>query len=259
MKNLIHLYLNSLKLNVSYLAKSKSNLTFMFLGQVVYYLAQLIFWSGVLNANNSQFTQSPINLYGFLVTFAFVDNFYLMFIGSGTLKVQPYILRGTLDTILVRPIHPVLYFSLFHPNLGHAAGMLISIIALIMYYIHFNISAAFIIVHLLAMILGAATLSGISFLFRISCFWTKSIVAIRNSNPSFKIMVRPFQSFNGGLKMFLLFAFPALFITGVPTELLTGGLPVYWLGIALIANIVLWSVVVMLWTIGVKRYCLKAI
>lgn len=259
MNKYMKMFYNAAKLNLSYLSKSKSNLYFTFLTQVFYYIAQLIFWSGIINVNTNQFTSSNVALFGFLVTLSFVDNYYLLFFGSGSLKMQQLILKSSLDNFLLKPVHPLVNFIFLYPNFGHLGGVFISSIMLLSYYIYFKISIILIIIHIMAMILGIGILNGISFIYRISCFWTKSIVSIKNSNPSFKIMVRPLDAFTGKLRFFLIFCFPALFITGIPSQIIAGTSCIYWIFGCFLANIWVWIIVFLLWNMGVKRYCLKCI
>ncbi|WP_161998264.1 ABC-2 family transporter protein [Silvanigrella paludirubra] len=259
MGNIFHIFLNSLKLNISFLMKSKSNFYFMFFLQIFYYVVQVIFWSGIFNISNSDFIKEPIKIYGFLVTLAFIDNFYLTFFGSGSLNMQNEIFKLSLDNYLIKPIHPLIYFIFFKPNLGYFPGFILSIIFLISYYYYFNINLFQIFIHILSMLTGVFILNAISFIYRISCFWTNCLVMIKNSNPSFKIMVRPLESFEGKLRLFLLFVFPALFITGVPSSILYNDIMKYWLLIGFIMNIWIWILVYFLWKKGVKRYLIISV
>jgi ABC-2 type transport system permease protein len=112
---------------------------------------------------------------------------------------------------------------------------------------------------LLAATLGVIVLNLISFIYRLSSFWTAAIVQIRNSNPSFKIMVRPLDAFGGPLKLILMTVFPALFITGVPAQILTGQLNSLWLFGAMAASLWLAIVLVWLWKYGLRRYGVTAV
>jgi ABC-2 type transport system permease protein len=106
-------------------------------------------------------------------------------------------------------------------------------------------------------IFGIAVLNAISFIYRLSAFWTAAIVQVRNSNPSFKIMVRPFESFQGKIRFFLLTIFPALFITGIPSEILNGSLSAAWFFGSIFAVLWLYGLLIVIWGCGVRRYMLK--
>lgn len=257
MVRLFYIFINSLKMNFSFLMKSKSNFYFMFFAQIFYYVAQIIFWTGIYNVSNIDFIKDPIKIFGFLVTLTFVDNFYLAFFGSGSINMQNSIFSLSLEPHLSRPLHPLIYFVFFRPNLGYFSGCIISLILLISYYFYFSILVIDIFYHIISMIIGIFILNGISFIYRLSCFWTNSIVLIKNSNPSFKIMVRPLNSFQGKLKFFLLFIFPALFITGIPASIVNNEIMKYWIIIGFFMNIWIWFLVYTLWLFGVKRYQIK--
>lgn len=246
-------------MNISFLLKSKSNFYFMFFTQVFYYIAQFVFWTGIYNVSSSDFIKDPEKILGFLVTLAFIDNFYLTFLGAGSVHMQNAIFSFSLEPYLVRPLHPLLYFIFFRPNVGYLSGCLLSVVFLASYYCYFSTPIVDICFHIFSMILGIFILNGISFIYRISCFWTNSIVMVKNSNPSFKIMVRPLNSFEGNLKLFLLFIFPALFITGVPAAMLNDEIMKHWILFAFLMNMWIWFLVFYLWNSGIKRYQVMAV
>jgi ABC-2 type transport system permease protein len=140
------------------------------------------------------------------------------------------------------------------PNWSYLPCVLLSLIAAAVFYAHYGISFGMIVLHGVAVLLGMFVLDAISFIYRLTSFWTSSIVQVRNSNPSFKIMVRPLSAFGGKLRLFLLTIFPALFITGVPSSLLTRALAPFWLAACGIAAGILWAYVGVIWTVGSRRY-----
>ena len=101
-------------------------------------------------------------------------------------------------------------------------------------------------------------LNGISFLYRLTVFWTAAIVAVRHSNPSFKVMVRPGDSFQGPVRLFLYTALPALFITAVPSEIFWQTKAAGWLVLSAVVCVVVWTTVALMWRAGVRRYSVEA-
>lgn len=259
LRDFLQLYAAHLRARLSVVKKSPINLWFAMGVQGAYYVAQLLFWVGVRAAGADLGMLSDRDLFAFLVTLAVVDNAYLMFFGSGSPAMQTRIASATLEPILLQPRHPLLTFALLFMDLSHLPGLLLSLACWVAYLFAFAVPPGAAVLHAAAMLAGTAILTGISFIYRLSTFWTASIVAVRNSNPSYKIMVRPLAAFSGPLRVALLTAFPALFITGVPAEILTGRRAPFWLGLGVLAAIFVWCLAGGLWKLGVRRYQVRVI
>jgi ABC-2 type transport system permease protein len=234
--------------------KSRSNAILSSLMQIFYYVAQYFFWLGVQNTAGGRSFIAHEYLLGFLVTIALVDNAYLFFFGKGSLIAADAIQSGNLEPYLLRPRHPLIQFVVDQPNWAFAPAFVVSIIFGIIILPGLNLSATQLVIYLLSVVFGISILNAISFLFRLTPFWTTSIIQVRNANPSFKILVRPFDSFQGKIKLVLLTIFPALFITGVPSEILAGSKGWIWLLYALFAVLLLSTYVYAMWNFGVRRY-----
>lgn len=258
-RDLYRLYVVHLLARLSVVKKSPVNLWFAAFVQAAYYAAQILFWAGVRAAGGDLGMLSDRDLFAFLVTLAVVDNAYLVFFGEGSHAMEERISSATLEPILLQPRHPLLSFALLFINVSHLPGLVISLASWGAYLVAFDVPPAAAVVHGAAMVAGAAILSGISFIYRLSTFWTAAIVAVRSSNPSYKIMVRPLAAFRGPLRVVLLTAFPALFITGVPAEILTGARAPGWLALSVLAAIFVWCLAAVLWRRGVRRYQIHVI
>lgn len=239
------------------LTKSPSNLWISALVQVFYYLAQFGFWLGVRQTNAGQQFLSDAGLYGFLVTLGVVDNIYLLLFGSGSAMAEQRIATQTLEPLLTRPRSALRMLVWGYPNWSHLPATLVSIVFLVWYYLANDIATATIMIHLIAIALGIAIMNGISFLYRLSTFWTRAITQIRHSNPSYKIIIRPYAAFHGPIKFTLLTIFPALLITALPAELLTNGLPPAWLLYCAFMTVMVWAAVRWMWQQGLRRYGVK--
>lgn len=236
------------------LTKSPSNLWIATAIQFFYYAAQLLFWLGVKNSAAGGSFISDERLHGFLVTLCLVDNLYCCFFGPGSAHAAASITEGALEPYLLWPRSPLGVMVFSRPNWSFLPCVVVSAAAAAAYYVVYGVEARYIALHLAAVLCGVLVLDAISFIYRLSSFWTASIIQVRNSNPSFKIMVRPLAAFNGKLRIFLLTIFPALFITGVPADLLSGSLAPLWLGAGVLAAGLLWAYVSLMWSAGVKRY-----
>jgi ABC-type uncharacterized transport system permease subunit len=71
-------------------------------------------------------------------------------------------------------------------------------------------------------------------------------------------MVRPYDSFSGAIRLVFLTAFPALFLTGVPAQILAGQFGPLWLLGAAAAAASSWFYVEKMWSAGVRTYARRA-
>lgn len=242
----------------SFLSATKSvvNLWLSSFMQIFFYIAQYLFWMGI---GEHQSILKGDKLLGFFVTMALVDNVYLMLFGPGSILAQQLILGRRLEQVLLIPRSPLVLLTLSRPNLAFAPCCALSLGFFAVYLTKVQPSFTVVITFLLASMMGVIILNLISFIYRLSSFWTAAIVQIRNSNPSFKIMVRPLEAFSGKLRFCLMTLFPALFITGVPSKILTDDFGKLWLLYGFGATLWLSVVLLWLWRMGLRRYGVTAI
>ena len=198
-------------------------------------------------------------MFAFLVTLALVDNLYMMLLAGGSYELMERVNNQNLEPYLFYPRRPLMMFALTHVDPSHILGVLLSAVCLVVYYVNFAVPLPVIAAHLAAIFVGIFVLNGISFLYRLTTFWSNAIVSIRSSNPSFKVMIRPMDSFGGGFRLALLTIFPALFITGVPAKIAVEELPSAWLLLAIAAALGLWLAATLVWRVGVRRYLTKVV
>jgi ABC-2 type transport system permease protein len=236
------------------LLKSPLNIWLSTAMQFFYYVVQGLFWFGIASTEAGRKFITQKDLMCFLVTLAFVDNLYLFLLGGGSFKLMGLVSSNNLDPYLLWPRNPLLILTFSSPGVSFLPSLLISIVLLAVFYIHYHVPAIYILIHLASCIAGALILNGISFIHKMSVFWTNTVVNIKNSNPSFKIIVRPPQAFGYKLRFFLMFIFPALSIVGVPFEILSGSKSLMWFVFSLCATLMIWIYVFFMWKKGVTRY-----
>jgi ABC-type uncharacterized transport system permease subunit len=238
--------------------KSPLNFWIASLIQIVYFASQGFFWFAVLSTEAGRNWMSESQIFGFMVTVGIVDNFYLFTIGRGSMVLMQRVETRNLEPILLWPRSSLGILVFMTPNMTYLPCAIISLVCFICYHFYYSTDILTVALHFFACIVGVFVMNGISFVFRSSIFWSQAFARLRNANPSYKILVRPFDSFEGAIKVFLLTLFPALFITGVPAELGTGQKEWIWLVGAIGACAFNWWIVVQLWTLGLRRYNLKA-
>lgn len=240
------------KLQLSQALKSPINFWTATLVQTAYYAAQIFFWVGIRSTNAGAQWMTESQLVSFLVTVCLVDNLYLFLFGRGSMILMQKVRTLTLDNLLLWPRSKLGTLLWISPNWTYLPCVVLSLIAFV--WLHTNSTLALAATHLAACIIGLLIMNGISFLFRMTTFWSSGVTLIRHANPSYKIMVRPFDAFETKMRIFLLTLFPALFITGVPAQIADGRLDNRWLVAGLLASVALWAVVCMVWRLGVSRY-----
>lgn len=234
--------------------KSPTNLWLSNILRVVYYAAMFLFWYGVRSTRAGAEFMSRGEVYGFLITVGVVENLVLCFIGRGSLDLAARVSRQTLEPVLALPRGTLACFVLLRPNPIYFPILGLFVVAQVFYYAYGDFSPRFVVAHVVTVLCGALVLSGITFIYRLTSFWTDSIVRVKHSNPSFKILIRPASAFQGKLRFILLTLFPALFITGIPYELLMGERSLVWILLCTLAMTVVWGYVLLLWRFGVQRY-----
>jgi ABC-2 type transport system permease protein len=239
--------------------KSPLNVWIANLLRLVYYGAMFLFWFGVRSTEAGAEFMSQSEVYGFLITVGVVENAFLCFVGRGSLDLMHKISTLTLEPVLLWPRNAIACFALLRPNLIYLPIFVLFVIIQAVYYAMVRPDPQVIVIHLVAVTCGIFVLSGISFVYRLTAFWTDSIVRVRHSNPSFKILIRPASAFQGALRLVLMTIFPALFITGVPYELLVQEQPGTVVLLSILAALTVWGYVLLIWRIGVRRYARLAV
>lgn len=251
-------YLRLLKtfhqVQLSMALKSPVNLWTSTLIQIVYYFAQWLFWLGIRSTDAGLKWLSQKELIAFLVTVALVDNVYLFLIGRGSMVLLQRIQSRTLEGFLLWPRSTLGTLVWVSPNWTYFPCVVLSLLAFFAYHIWQNSSLGLIAMHFAASMIGVFIMNGISFLFRMTGFWSLAFARIRHANPSYKIMVRPYNAFDPMVRLALLVVFPALFITGVPAEIASGRFGLIWLLAAIGALALLWIQVWFMWRKGLGRY-----
>lgn len=237
--------------------KSPINFWTASLVQVAYYAAQFIFWIGIRSTNAGANWMSEADVYSFLITLSLVDNLYLFLVGRGSMIMMQKVTAQKLDSLLLWPRSTLGTLFWISPNWTYFPCAVLSVVAFFVLHFYAGSSAGVIVLHFLSCLIGVVVMNGISYLFRLTSFWSAGVTVLRNANPSYKIMVRPYDAFDTKVRLFLLTAFPALFITGVPSQIASGQFGFEWLAAGIMMSAVLWLFVAYVWRKGVVRYSVR--
>ncbi|WP_287439614.1 ABC-2 family transporter protein [Reinekea sp.] len=208
-----------LQQSMSMAKKSPANFWLSALINLTYYIAQGMFWL-VLNQHDSfsGFMNQRYILF-FFVTIALTDNLFLLIFGQSGMELERRVKTYKLDVHLLLPVNLPFYYVVTTISMHHAILTAVSLLAF--FFIHWltHSSLWLITVHLLLIVQGTIVLAAITWIYRCSTFWSNALVNVRNSNPCFKVLIRPLESFSGVVRLIFLFIIPCLFITGVPAFL----------------------------------------
>ncbi|WP_228865834.1 ABC-2 family transporter protein [Xenorhabdus sp. PB30.3] len=219
-----------------------------------FYVAQGFFWYAILGSKSSDYILSNDFVLIFFTTVCLVDNFYLFLFGRGSFLLTNKVKSLRLDPHLILPINTQFLYVATGIAFEHFLLSFSSLILFFAVHIYLNTDVLYMFLHLIMVFEGVLVLTAITWIIRTSIFWTSALVSIKYSNPCFKVLVRPEQSFHGLIRIILMFVLPCLFITGVPASVANGIMSVKWFFIQSAITLILIILAKVFFDIGVRRY-----
>lgn len=176
--------------------------------------------------------------------------------------LDQYIVKGTFDRFLVRPIHPFFHFMAMKFDIGALGQLLFSICAFILAYSRLDLSWTEWqwVVFLGAVIGGAFIQGGILVLISAIAFWTT------RSERVFWVLMFPFRNvinyplsiFPRALQMVITFILPFAFVNYLPALILLNKIdPIFqsfWGSLSIVVGIIFFWVAFQVWLKGLNRY-----
>ncbi|MCC8375484.1 ABC-2 family transporter protein, partial [Photorhabdus bodei] len=193
-------------------------------------------------------------------TVCLVDNLYLFLFGRGSLLLVKKVKSLKLEPHLTLPINTEFLYVTTNIAFEHFLLSFLSLVLFFTVHIYFGTNILLVFLHFIMVLEGVLILTSITWIIRTTIFWTTSLVSIKNSNPCFKVLVRPEQSFHGVVRFILMFILPCLFITGVPASVVSGIMSMKWFFIQTLVTLILILILILIFIaklvfdIGVKRY-----
>ncbi|WP_086956497.1 ABC-2 family transporter protein [Xenorhabdus innexi] len=219
-----------------------------------FYVAQGFFWYAILGTQSVDYMLSRDFILIFFTTVCLVDNFYLFLFGRGSFLLTNKVKSLKLDPHLILPINTQFLYIATGIAFEHFLLSFLSLILFFAVHIYLETEAIYIILHLVMVFEGILVLTAITWIIRTTIFWTSALVSIKYSNPCFKVLVRPEQSFHGLIRIILMFVLPCLFITGVPASVANGIMSIKWFFIQTVVTLILIIIAKLVFDIGVRRY-----
>ncbi|MCR6546868.1 ABC transporter permease [Dehalobacterium formicoaceticum] len=177
-------------------------------------------------------------------------------------ELDQYIIQGTFDRILIRPIHPFLHVMALKFDIGAFGHLLFSIIAMILAYnrlaLHW-ISWQW-LVFLGAVVGGTFIQGGMLVLISAVAFWTNRSERLYWAImwPTKSLMNYPLTIFPRGVQALLIFILPFAFINYLPSLSLLGklneGYAPSWGFFSILVGLVFFMVSFQIWKTGLNHY-----
>lgn len=165
--------------------------------------------------------------------------------------------KGKFDTILLRPVHPLISI-LGESETSTALGyMVLSVVLIVSMLIKLQITVTiFLILKILYFgILGGLIIGGIQTIFSITGFWTyKSNEIIWSVFQLHKLAEYPIEIYNKFIRMIITFILPFAFTAYYPTLDYLGKSQSKLIYIAPLVTIFIWVVAIKVWNWGLSKY-----
>jgi ABC-2 type transport system permease protein len=176
--------------------------------------------------------------------------------------LDEYIVKGTFDRFLVRPIHPFFHFMTMKFDIGAFGQFLFSIVAVVLAYMNLNLHWKLWqwIVFVGAIIGGTLIQGGLLIAISAMAFWTT-----RSEQfywvimwPAKNLMNYPLTIYPRVVQILVTFILPFAFVNYLPALLLLGKGSViyspYWGFLSIFVGIVFFWLCFRLWMLGLNRY-----
>lgn len=181
---------------------------------------------------------------------------YQFFFASAHENLAEVILEGELDTVLLRPVNSLYYYSCFRQDYSCLINVLVVIPFIVGLYIQYNVFSIFnIIVFLLFIILAVLCVYIVNQLFvTLVFFFENSTRLLGLSEYLYDAATRPIAIYPKAIIKILMYVVPYGFVTNKSWQILIRGVPV-----TAFIFLTLWDVLGLLlanalWLKGIKKY-----
>lgn len=228
-----------------------------FLVETGYMLSKLTYVILIYNTNVTINGMTPDHILVFIGTFAIMTGIYMSFYPNFC-SISGYIKDGTLDIYLTKPVSQLFIITFRYIDFAMPIPNLIGGIIMVVIGWNrcgFDFSLYNIIIYLCFIILGTILTYALFLLPRLLAFWvisTNGITQIAEAAWDFNNM--PMGIYNRVIQGIGCFLFPIFLITNVPVLAINGDINTLFFGWAVIAPILLLSIVIFLWRFAIKRY-----
>lgn len=188
-----------------------------------------------------------------MLAIAVTDMFF-----SSTYDIGKKLIRkGKFDTILLRPVHPlisVLGDSYASTAIGYIILALVIIVSMII-KLHITVTIALILKIIFLGIIGGIIIGGIETIASISGFWTyKSNEVVWSLFRMYRLAQYPIEIYNKFIRIIITIILPFAFVAYYPTLEYINGNSNTMLIIGPIIAVIVWIIAIKVWNWGLKKY-----
>lgn len=253
----IKLYLSFFEASIKKMMEYRVDCLVGMISQIAFQIIELIFiWIIFQNTDNiAGWTfEHLLLLYGVMMLAISVTD--LLF--DSTYDIGKRLIRkGKFDTILLRPVHPLISV-LGESETSTALGYIVlSIVLIVSMLIKLQISITFsLIIKIIYFgILGGFIIGGIQTIFSITGFWTyKSNEVVWSVFQLHKLAEYPLEIYNKFIRIIITFILPFAFASYYPTLDYLIGDQTSLIFIVPLIVVVIWIIAIVLWNWALKKY-----
>ena len=253
----IKLYLSFFVISIKKMMEYRVDCLVGMISQIAFQIIELIFiWIIFQNTDNiAGWTfEHLLLLYGVMMLAISVTD--LLF--DSTYDIGKRLIRkGKFDTILLRPVHPLISV-LGESETSTALGYIVlSIVLIVSMLIKLQISITFsLIIKIIYFgILGGFIIGGIQTIFSITGFWTyKSNEVVWSVFQLHKLAEYPIEIYNKFIRIIITFILPFAFASYYPTLDYLIGDQTSLIFIVPLIVVVIWIIAIILWNWALKKY-----
>jgi len=254
----LRLYLYFLQFSFSKALQFRLEFTFRIFMDLAYHLLNLYFFKTIFQYTNFIEGWNEDQVILFVCGFILNDAIYMTFFSTNCWWLPIHINKGELDYYLTKPIRPLFFLSLKDFAANSFVNLLVAIglfvWALIPLWGSFTLLKFS--VYCLLLLNGAVLWYLFHLLFYLPVFWTQSPRGFESLLWGFDNIVKyPHMIQKGFLRIFFTYILPLNLMISFPTSYLLsdeGGR--YFLVTSLGLSLLIWSIVMKLWSMGLRRY-----
>lgn len=253
----LKLYFSFLMASLKGMMEYRTDFIVGMISQISYQIIELLFiWIVFQNTDNiaGWSFEHLLLLYGtIMLSIAITDTCFDSTFSLGHRLIK----KGKFDTILLRPVHPlvsVLGETKTSTNLGY---IVLAVILIISTLIKLDIDITFFLIFKILYfgILGGIIIGGIQTIFSIAGFWTyKSNEVVWSIFKMHKFVEYPIDIYNKFIRVLITFIFPFAFVSYYPTLSYLEGNHLSLLFIIPLITIIIWIIAIKVWNWALNKY-----
>ena len=223
----------------------------------IFYGSMYFFWSIIFSYVDvlGDFSQQAVII--FLIVMYLTDTVFVFFFGANTFTLNMMVIKGDLDLVLIKPVHPQFFMSLRYVCSYSIVSFIIlfSLLLKLVFDYHGYISIINFTLFIFSFILGIIIFYTIEFMISCMVFWYRNFsVGGWLASEVTKYSRRPDSIYKGKFRRIVFSIFPMAMITSVPARILIFGPDKQLLISQFLITIIFLLLANFVWNRGLKLY-----